>query len=122
MEALKERLGVPQLNLVEDNAPSHQTTRRVDEEERKSHRIVTLNWPPKSPDLNQIESIWSYQKDETSTWNFVHASRQVLDAAKEILVRTGEELPQEVIDNKCQAFHEKLQRVILHDGNNNFNR
>ena len=26
-----------------------------------------------------------------------------------------------VIDNKYQAFHDKLQRVILHGGNNNFN-
>jgi hypothetical protein len=120
MASLRERLNVPFLYLVEDNAPSHQTARKVDEEERKIHGIETLNWPSKSPDLNQIESIWSYQKDEISTWNFVGASRQAVNGAKEILAQTWEELPQVVIDNKCQAFHEKLRRVILHNGNNNF--
>jgi len=121
MESLRNTLGVPFLYLVEDNAPSHQTARRVDDEERRSHGILTLNWPSKSPDLNQIEPIWDYEKDEVSTWQFIGASQRTIKEAKEALVRTWETLPQVVIDEKCRSFHEKLQLVILHGGNNNFN-
>ncbi|RPB04436.1 hypothetical protein L873DRAFT_1799304 [Choiromyces venosus 120613-1] len=99
-------MNIPHLYLVEDNAPSHQTARSVDKEERKEKGIVTLDWPLKSPDINQIEGIWDYEKDEISTWQFVRASKAVVDGAKAVL---------------CQAFHEKLQRVIIHGGNNNFN-
>ena len=48
MESLQKTLGVPYLYLVKDNAPSHQTTRRIDEDERLSHGILTLKWPSKS--------------------------------------------------------------------------
>ncbi|RPA93880.1 hypothetical protein L873DRAFT_1815192 [Choiromyces venosus 120613-1] len=121
MDSLQRRINVPNLYLVEDNTPSHQTMRKVDEQERKEYGIVTLDWPSKSPDLNQIEPIWDYEKDEISTWQFVGANRTIIDGAKVTLLMTWEDLPQVVIDNKCQAFHEKLQRVIIHSGNNNFN-
>jgi len=49
------------------------------------------------------------------------ASQRAVKGAKEVLVRTWEELPQAVIDQECQSFHEKLESVILHGGNNNFN-
>ncbi|RPA96662.1 hypothetical protein L873DRAFT_1811013 [Choiromyces venosus 120613-1] len=114
-------MNIPHLYLVEDNAPSHQTARSVDKEERKEKGIVTLDWPSKSPDINQIEGIWDYEKDEISTWQFVGAGKAVVDGAKAVLVQTWEDLPQAVIDNKCQSFHEKLQRIIIHGGNNNFN-
>jgi len=74
-----------------------------------------------SPDLNQIKPILDYEKDEVSTWQFMGASQWAVKGAKEVLVRTWEELPQAVIDQKCQSFHEKLESVILHGGNNNFN-
>ncbi|RPB04651.1 hypothetical protein L873DRAFT_1799021 [Choiromyces venosus 120613-1] len=93
-------MNIPHLYLIEDNAPSHQTARSVDKEERKEK---------------------DYEKDEISTWQFVGASKAVVDGAKAVLVQTWEDLPQAVIDNKCQSFHEKLQRVIIHGGNNNFN-
>ncbi|RPA91318.1 hypothetical protein L873DRAFT_1819639, partial [Choiromyces venosus 120613-1] len=44
-----------------------------------------------------------------------------VEGARHVIVETWEALPQIVIDRECQSFHEKLQRVVLCAGNNNFN-
>jgi hypothetical protein len=48
--------------LVEDNAPSHQTARGVDFEAREAMNLKTFNWRAQSPDLNEIERCWDYEK------------------------------------------------------------
>ena len=65
---------VPQLYLVQDNAPFHQTARQINNTERQSLGIITLDWPSKSHYLNQTERIWEYEKD-ISTWKFIGAGR-----------------------------------------------
>ncbi|RPA92774.1 hypothetical protein L873DRAFT_1798392 [Choiromyces venosus 120613-1] len=49
------------------------------------------------------------------------SGRAAVEGAKHVPVETWEALPQAVIDRECQSFHEKLQRVMLCAGNNNFN-
>lgn len=120
IDEIQARTGMPVTYLVEDNAPCHQTVQRVDKEERIIRGIVTFNWPSKSPDLNQIEPIWSDEKDEIATYQFTGASQETVRQAKATLVRVWEELPQAVIDRRCANFHEKLERCILHGGNNNY--
>lgn len=120
IDEIQALTGMPLTYLVEDNAPSHQTVQRVDREERISRGIITFNWPSKSPDMNQIEPIWSDQKDEIATYQFTGASMESVRQAKETLIRVWEELPQALIDRRCATFHEKLERCILHGGNNNF--
>jgi len=86
MESLRKTLGVPYLYLVEDNAPSHQTARRIDEDECLSHGILTLNWPSKSPDLNQIEPIGTMKRMKSlpgSLWGLV--SRQLREQRRCLL-------------------------------------
>jgi hypothetical protein len=56
--------------LVEDNAPAHQAAQKVDEDEREKLHIRTFNWPARSPDLNQIEQCWNYEK----VWQTIHTS------------------------------------------------
>lgn len=51
---------VPGLHVMQDNAPLHKAEFTIREFERRG--IVPMSWPPYSPDLNPIESVWSYMK------------------------------------------------------------
>ncbi|RPB04469.1 hypothetical protein L873DRAFT_1666545, partial [Choiromyces venosus 120613-1] len=121
IDQLQQDTGMPVTYLVEDNAPAHQTVQSIDAKERKDRGIITLEWPSKSPDLNAIEQVWDYEKDEISTYQFTGASRATMLEAKETLEKVWLELSQEYIDSRCQSFHDKLELVILHGGRNNFN-
>ena len=51
----------PDLVLMQDGARGHTARATMAEfEERGIHPIA---WPPYSPDLNPIESVWNYMKD-----------------------------------------------------------
>lgn len=105
--------------LVENDASCPQTIQRVDKENGISRGIVTFKWRSKSPDLNQIEPIWSGVKDEIASYQFTHASMETIKQAKETLIWVLAVFLQALIDRSCAIFHEKLERCILHDGNNN---
>lgn len=111
---------MPVTYLVENNAPSHQTVQRVDNELHTKKGIITFNWPSKSPVLNQIAPIWLDEKDEIATYQFTGASRGAIKEARATLIWVWEELPQAQIDRRCATFHKKLQRCIFHGGNNNY--
>lgn len=120
IEQIQALTGMPLTFLVEDNTPCYQPVQRVDREKRTLRGIVTFNWPSESPDLNQIEPIWSDEKDEIATYQFTGASQETIRKAKETLIRVWEELAQAIIDRRCATFREKLEHCILHGGNNNF--
>ena len=82
VEEIKVATGFETVYLVEDNAPCHQTTARVDCDRRKELGLVTLNWPSNSPDLNKIEQCWDPMKDEISIYRFVGASMETVAHAK----------------------------------------
>jgi len=46
--------------VMEDNAPVHKKSCIA---VRQELGIVTLDWPPNSPDLNPIENVWRYIED-----------------------------------------------------------
>lgn len=121
IDELQRETGMPVTYLVEDNAPAHQTAQAVDDVERKERGIITLNWPSKSPDLNSIENVWDYEKDEISTYQFTGASKATVAEAKAMLEQVWMDLSQDYIDSRCRSFHAKLELVILHGGGNSFN-
>jgi hypothetical protein len=112
---------MPVTYLVEDNAPAHQTAQSVDEIERQERGIITLNWPSKSPDINSIENVWDYEKDEISTYQFTGSSQATVEEVKDTLEKVWLELSQDYMDSRCRSFHDKLELVILHGGGNSFN-
>lgn len=50
----------PGLHVMQDNAPPHKARQTMREFERRN--ISPIEWPPYSPDLNPIETVWSYMK------------------------------------------------------------
>ena len=50
----------PGMLLMQDNAPPHSSKMTVTE--LRARGISTIEWPPCSPDLNPIESVWNQMK------------------------------------------------------------
>lgn len=86
IEWIQGLTGIPITYLVENNALSHQSAQRVDSPECSLSGIMTFDWPSKSPDLKQIEPIWSDAKDEISTYQFTVASMTSIRQHKQVLV------------------------------------
>lgn len=87
IDQLQACTGMPVTYLVKDNAPCHQTVQRVDKGVRIQKVIITFNWPSKSPDRNQIEPIWSDEKDEIATYQFTGVSQETVERARATLVK-----------------------------------
>lgn len=51
----------PDHEFMQDNAPSHHASETI--QELKERGIKVISWPPYSPDLNPIESVWNKMKD-----------------------------------------------------------
>lgn len=54
---------------------------RVDRKELISSRIITLKKTSLSPNMNQIELMWSNQKDEFATDQFTGSSMETVKQA-----------------------------------------
>ena len=50
----------------QDNASVH--TAKIVKDYIKRSRIPIIAWPPNSPDLNPIETVWAYIKDQLSKY------------------------------------------------------
>jgi DDE superfamily endonuclease len=64
---LFDRLG-PEYIFMEDGSKVHKGKARLP---RLEHGIRGFDWPPSSPDLNPIERVWQYMKEELKKLPYV---------------------------------------------------
>ena len=75
---LFENLG-PEYIFMEDGAKVHVRHARLP---RLQHGIRDFSWPPSSPDLNPIEKVWRWMKEELKKLPYVSKNRE--DMCKEL--------------------------------------
>lgn len=103
----------PDFLLMHDNARPHvaaDVVQYLDEV-----RITTLDWPPRSPDLNAIEHIWDLLKKRIRRRNH---PPQTLGELEEAAREEWENIPQETIQNLIRGMPRRLQAVIAARGGN----
>jgi transposase len=52
------------IKFLQDGAPCH-----------KAKKVMVINWPGNSPDLNPIENAWNYIKDKLKNKNTIFSPR-----------------------------------------------
>ena len=50
-----------ELQFMQDNAPGHAD--KLTKELLTTLAVVVINWPPYSPDMNPIETLWKHMKE-----------------------------------------------------------
>jgi transposase len=95
-----------ELILIQDNAPSHNA--RATREELRRRGISYETWPPFSPDLNAIESVWNWMKQwiQDRYDDGLVDSQPIRGALQEAWDALPETYLQELLDSmpaRCQA-------------------
>lgn len=111
--------------LVEDNAPGHVGAAHYDPrwcQEMAPLGINRCQWPPNSPDINEIESVWDDLKDSIEAEGpFTGASKETAQRVKVAMNKCWDELSDEGIQNRCADFRYKLELVVRNEGRNHLN-
>ncbi|MBW0503241.1 hypothetical protein O181_042956 [Austropuccinia psidii MF-1] len=81
------------LLLKEDNTPIH--TAAFSNQWHKQNRILKMEWPAQSPDLNPIENIWKSMKSQISKLY----QPQMLDGLKHAIQASWDDLHYGILNN-----------------------
>ena len=92
-----------------DNDPKHKS--KLAQEYLKKHKIVALEWPPYSQDLNPIENIWGIMVAKLRKKNISTQSELI-----ELVNQEWEKIDQEQIDNWIDSMSGRIIEWIDHDG------
>jgi transposase len=112
VENLKQsaaELGMDQFIFQQDNDPKH--TSRLMKEYFMENNINVLEWPAQSPDLNPIEHIWSWMKQQLSQIG-------IKDKAdlKNKLMALWKEIPPDLLKNVVNSMTKRISAVISAKG------
>lgn len=77
--------------------------------------ITTLDWPPRSPDMNPIEHVWDMSKRRIRQRN---PPPRILAELEQAAREEWENIPQETFQNLIRGMPRRLQAVIAVRGGN----
>lgn len=103
----------PHFKLMHDNARPHSAA--AVQGYLREVGINTIDWPPKSPDLNPIEHIWDSVKKRIRAKNNPPTTLADLTTAA---IQEWETTPQEDIQHLISGMRRRLQAVIQARGGN----
>jgi len=91
----------------QDNAPIH--TSKITKEWFKTNKIVTIDWPANSPDLNPIENIWKQLKDNIQNQKVFPKNVNELKVA---LKKEWEDLDNSVFEEVVASMPRRINAVL----------
>jgi hypothetical protein len=99
--------------VQEDNAPIH--TCKLAKDWRESRDVVSLKWPPNSPDLNPIEHVWYLIKNIIQKMN---PRPMTLPSLKDAIKKAWDEYDLDTMNRLVESMPARIAAVIKARGGN----
>ena len=107
---LSEMLNHGDVYFQQDNAPCHKSKFTMNWLNDKG--ILTIDWPPQSPDLNPIEHLWDFLKRKVAKKNC--SSLKCLRKCIEKIWK--EEIPDDLIKNLINSIPKRIKACLENKG------
>jgi len=100
--------------LMQDGAPGHRAAATIDDLNQRG--ITVLEWPPYSPDLNPIETLWNIMKDWIQR-RYGHIDTiSSYPRLRRIIEEAWEAIPDERVHELIESMPARCQAVIDANG------
>ncbi|KAL1961378.1 hypothetical protein VTO42DRAFT_106 [Malbranchea cinnamomea] len=98
----------PELQLMQDGAPGHRDKKTL--ADLAEHGIHPIHWPPYSPDLSPMETIWDKMKD----WIQGHYPQENLtyDQLRDAVQKAWDSVSQNDVQQLVSQMQERCQAVL----------
>jgi hypothetical protein len=102
----------PNLVFMQDNASGHAAADTI--EDLRERGIITVEWPPFSPDLNPIETVWNWMKDWIQS-HYGHLTCSY-NRLREIVQEAWNTITPDQLDELVSTMQQRCQDVIDAEG------
>ncbi len=100
------------LQLMQGHAPGHAA--KGTQQDLQNRNVYSIMWPPYSPDLNPIETLWNWMKDYIyDRYRDIQLSYPRLRAA---VLEAWEAIPVKKLEELIRGMHDRCQAVIDANG------
>lgn len=101
----------PHLSLMQDGAPGHTAADTLRELSERGIRVI--KWPPFSPDLNPIETVWNAMKD----WIQENYTEKLsYDQLRGAVMAAWDQISEQFLDDLVNLMPARCEAVILANG------
>ena len=97
-------------HFMHDNAPAHRAA--LTQDFLRDAGIDVLDWPPVSPDLNPLENLWSWIKQQLKQQPPAHNADELFENLRLLWDR----IPAEVVEPLTSSMWRRVQSVHAVDG------